>query len=385
MGDIVEQARHFGRTVLAAAPAPDVETVYDDRHPLWEQFRSADLADWWVPAEYGGRGVGLCESVNVVSELSYHDAGFAFAAFLPILASRMLELYGPEELARRYLAEMATHGSFAAALGSEAEAGSELARTQTTFRRDGDVLHINGDKQFSTNLAFARFCLVLARDVDNPRDFALILVPSDSPGFVVGQRWPMSGLHGTATYPATFTDCVVPAANRLSGNGIRILEVGLDASRILMASIAIGLTRRIRDLSMDYAASKRLGGQPLNRNAVFGARMGQLEMELETMKAQCRCAAAEYDDIYQRSDRAAVFYADGVLKSAIVAKMHCGQVGWRVASRASEAFGGLGYTAGHDIQRCLRDMRHIAIVEGGDDVLRELLYGRYVKRASRRG
>ncbi|TDC24556.1 acyl-CoA dehydrogenase [Streptomyces sp. 8K308] len=380
-----DEFREFVAGTLADAPAPGPDTVYDDDHPLWEKFRAAGLANWWLPARLGGAGVPLRASVDLMAQLAYHDPGFAFTAMLPILGSRMLEFYGTAEVAQRYLGEMARTGTFCAALGSEFAAGSELAQTATTFRREGDRLVVNGEKAFSTNLAFGRFCLALARNEDDHRDFSVVLVPAGTSGFVPGPRWPMSGLHGTGTYPATFTDCVVPAVNELTGNGLRVLEVGLNGSRILMAAISIGIARRARDLSMEYATSKRLGGRPLTQNAVFAARMGQTEMELESLKSVCWRAADEYDAIYARPDAAAVFHGQGVLKSAVMAKMHCGQTGWRIVSAASEGFGGLGYTEAHPVQRLLRDMRHISIVEGGDDVLRELTYGRYVRHAARRG
>ena len=382
---VLDEVAEFCDTALAGAPAPTAETLYDDQHPVWEKFRAAGLANWWVPARFGGREVSLRDSVELVARLAYHDPGFAFTSFLSVLASRMLELYGDRDLARSRLAELASAGTFCAALGSEAEAGSELANTATTFRRTGGRLVLDGEKAFSTNLAFARFCLVLARNAEDPKDYSMILVPEGTPGFEVGHRWQMSGLQGTGTYAARFTGCSVPAANELAGNGIRILEVGLNASRVLMAAISIGIARRVRDLSMDYAAARSLGGRPLQQNAVFASRLGQLEAELESLKSVCLRAAADYDALYTGPDPAAALYRQGVVKTAVMAKMHCGQTGWRIVSRASEGFGGLGYTEPHPIQRLMRDMRHISIVEGGDDVLRELAYSRYVRRPAQRG
>ena len=41
-------------------------------------------------------------------------------------------------------------------------------------------------------------------------------------------------------------------------------------------------------------------------------------------------------------------------------------------------FGGLGYTHDMLIGKLMRDIRYVSIVEGGDDVLRDLLYRRFV-------
>ncbi|MFD2349995.1 acyl-CoA dehydrogenase family protein [Nonomuraea ferruginea] len=74
----------------------------------------------------------------------------------------------------------------------------------------------------------------------------------------------------------------------------------------------------------------------------------------------------------------------GTLKSALTTKMFCGQTGWQIASAASEMFGGLGYTHEAVIGKLLRDMRYVSIVEGGDDVLRDLVFSRYVVPVSKR-
>lgn len=382
---VVTEVRRFAEDVLSPATPPEAHTVYDCAHPLWRAFADGKLANWWVPPGYGGHGVSLVDSVEIAAALGYADPGFAFTAFLPVLAARMVELFATEDVAKRFLAPLVANGEFCATLGSEAAAGSELINTETTFRRCGGDLVLNGGKQFSTNLRSARFGVVLARDADHPLEFAMIVVPADTPGFEIGPRWQLSGLRGTGTYPATLSDCVVPAGNALRGGGLRVLEIGLNATRILMSAIVIGIVRRLRDLSMEYGEGKQVGGQPLTRNAVFAARMGQWEMELETIKSVCRSAAADYDRLYGSDDPSGEFYRQCVLKSALVTKMHAGQTGWRIAATASESFGGLGYTEDHEVQRLLRDVRHVSIVEAGDDVLRDLMYARYVRRPSMRG
>ncbi len=85
------------------------------------------------------------------------------------------------------------------------------------------------------------------------------------------------------------------------------------------------------------------------------------------------------------ADAAEALLSVGALKSAVIAKMSCGQLGWRVASVGAEMFGGLGYTEDSLIGKLVRDMRYVSIVEGGDDVLRDFLYHRHVLPAAGRG
>ncbi len=107
-------------------------------------------------------------------------------------------------------------------------------------------------------------------------------------------------------------------------------------------------------------------------------------MLIEVMTNQCEAAARDYDAIASRPDAGEEFLRVGTLKSALTTKMFCGQTGWQIVSTASELFGGLGYTHDHPIGKLLRDVRYVAIVEAGDDVLRELVYSRYVVPISKR-
>ncbi|MFC7713701.1 acyl-CoA dehydrogenase family protein [Nonomuraea recticatena] len=355
-----------------------------DAPPLYERFAATGLANWWLPKEIGGLGLGLEESVRITAELAYADAGVAFTLFIPVLTTSMVAWYGSEELKERHLGELVSGNGFCATLGSEHAAGSELARITTTARHEGDTIVLDGQKAFSTNTDFARFLVVVARAQDDPSGYLAVLVPRDTPGVTVDKRWDVIGLRSSATYQVSLSGVRVPKGNVLRGNGLRLLEVGLNASRILIAATALGVARRVRDVCMEYGATKTVKGAPLTGNAVFASRLGQFEMEIEVMANQCTAAARAYDAIAARPDAGEEFLRVGTLKQALTAKMFCGQTGWRIASAASEMFGGLGYTHESVIGKLLRDMRYVSIVEGGDDVLRELVFSRYVVPVSKR-
>jgi alkylation response protein AidB-like acyl-CoA dehydrogenase len=380
--DHLRAVRRFVRDELIGRDH-ELDALTEMPLPLYARFADTGLMNWWLPKDHGGQGLSLEDSVRVVNALAYGDAGVAFTLFISVLTTSMVTLFGSEELRSHYLDPLAGNG-FAATLGSEHEAGSELARITTTARRDGDWLVLDGLKAFSTNTDFAQFLVVVARSAEATDDYLAVVVPRDTPGIEVRKRWDVIGLRSSGTYEVALTGVRVPTANRLSGNGLRQLEVGLNASRILIATTAVGIARRARDLCMDYARTKQVKGAPLAANAVFGSRLGQIEMQIDVMTNQCLAAAREYDAILARPDAAEEFLRLGTMKAAMTTKIFCGQAAWHVVSSASEMFGGLGYTHEHVIQKLLRDVRHVSIVEGGDDVLRELLFTRHVVPVSRR-
>ncbi|QUH01867.1 acyl-CoA/acyl-ACP dehydrogenase [Saccharopolyspora erythraea] len=380
---LVQQVRDF-----TAAELLDQQPLFDSFTtaplPQYQKFRETGLMNWWLPEDLGGRGCSLEESVDIVSELAYGDAGTAFTLFISVLGTSMVSLYGSDDLRKRYLAPMAAEGGFCATLGSEQAAGSELGKITTSAVRSGGDIVLNGAKYFSTNTDFADFLVILARADDELSEHIAVVVPRDTTGVHVTKRWEMNGLRSSATYEVGLRDCRVPADNVLAGPGLRLLEVGLNASRILIATTALGVARRIRDICMDYAETKPLGESQLVDNAVFAGKIGQMEMLIDVMRNQCLAAAREYDAVMAGPGAAAEFLRRGTLKSALASKMFCGQQGWAIASTGSEMFGGLGYTHEHVIGKLLRDIRFVSIVEGGDDVLRDLMFDRYVIPVSKR-
>lgn len=373
---VVEQIRGFVREHVLGR---EQQLDGGDELPLetYQAFRDAGLANWWLSARYGGHGLSLEQSVDVVAELAYGDAGLAFAFFLPILSTSVIEYFGSEEQKLRYLPGLAKSGGACATLASEKEAGSELIRTETAAAGDAAKgYRISGRKFFSTNADHAELLIVYTRVAGPPPSFGAFLVPRSADGIRVLRRWPMNGLRASGTYEIELKDC--PPESQLSGNGLRILEVGLNSSRTLMAACAVGIGRRVRDVCLEYARDKEIKNTKLFNNHVFGAKIGQMEAELDGMMAICRTAARELDQIASQPDAAKIFFREGTLKSVIVAKMLCGQLGWKIASLGSESLGGIGYTHDSIIGKLLRDMRYVSIVEAGDDVLRELVYSRHV-------
>jgi len=375
--ELLPRVRDFARQELLPEQA-HFDSFPDVPLPVCRAFQDQGLGGWWLPERYGGMGLGLEDSVDLVSELAYGDAGVAFTIFISILGTTMVSLYGGEETKERYLAPMVPNGSYCATVASERAAGSEMTKTATIATREGDDVVINGEKFFSTNAGFASFLIVFARSATNPDEQMAVVVPRDNLGVRVVKRWEMIGLRSSGTYQVSFERCRVRSQDVLSGPGLRILEVGLNPSRILIASTALGIARRVRDLCIEYARRKRLGGKPLVNNAVFAAKLGQMEMDIQAMRHVCRAAAREFDEVMSQSDAAERFLRIGTLKSALTAKTFCGQTGWKIAGVGSEMFGGLGYTREMAIDKLVRDVRHVSIIEGGDDVIRDLVFTRYV-------
>ena len=83
-----------------------LDSLADAPLPLYARFADTGLANWWLPKDVGGLGLNLEESVHIVAELAYGDAGAAFTLFIPVLTTSMVSWYGGESLRDRYLGDL---------------------------------------------------------------------------------------------------------------------------------------------------------------------------------------------------------------------------------------------------------------------------------------
>lgn len=337
------------------------------------------LLHWWIPEKYGGRGASVTEGLEATAEMAYGDPGLACNYPPTLLGSIPVVLWGTEEQKERFLRPMAEKGGFASMLGSEQGAGSELLRMETTADKDGDDYVLNGNKFFASNAEHADFWVVIAKSKDMPQ-FKAIIVPRGTPGAHIVKKWETIGIRACVTYQTRFENCRVPANLVLPVHGLRALEASLNPSRVLLGACAIGTARRARDLCLAYAKQKTLKNATMTENAVFTAKLGQMEAEIEAMHVLAQTAAREFDEKTSTEDGRKQLLKSGTIKAAIVTKMLCGQLGYRIASEASTMFGGLGYTNESLIGKLVRDVRCVSIIEAGDDVLREMMFHRYVRK-----
>src|SRR5262245_4261398 len=120
----MERLKEFIATHMTGQDA-QFDSLSNTPLPLCQAFRAHGMANWWIPKQYGGIGLSLSETVDIVEELAYADAGVAFTLFISIVPSTVLAIAGTEAQKERFLAPMVKSGAFVATLASERAAGSE--------------------------------------------------------------------------------------------------------------------------------------------------------------------------------------------------------------------------------------------------------------------
>src|SRR3712207_6542617 len=178
---------------------------------------------------------------------------------------------------------------------TEPGGGSDAGATRTTARLEDGHWVINGSKAFITNAGTALTQLVTVTAVtvtrpDGGKEISAIIVPSGTPGFVVGQRYSKVGWNASDTRELSFTDVRVPEENLVGERGrgyAQFLSI-LDEGRIAISALSVGLAQGCVDESVKYAGEREAFGQPIGKNQAIQFMIADMRSEEHTSELQSR-------------------------------------------------------------------------------------------------
>ena len=347
----------------------------EDRIPdhIVERMRELGLFGMVVPEEYGGLGLSMLGLCTVMEELS--RANLCFRIMITTnngIGSLGVLLAGTEEQKQTYLPLMASGERIGCFCLTEPEAGSDAAAVRTTAVRDGDSYLLSGEKIWITNADIADYFTVMAT-VDRSlgsNGLTAFWIERDTPGLRVGRLEPKMGLHGTQVAEVFFDDCRVPASAVLGreGEGFKLAMRVLDHGRLSIAASSVGAAERLLEAMVEHATTREQFGRPIADNQAIQWMIADSATEIAAARLLVRDAAARKD----RGERITV--------ECSMAKLYATEMASRVADRAVQVFGGMGYIRGNIAERYFRDLRVYRLYEGTSEIQRLVIARRFLKR-----
>ncbi len=321
------------------------------------------LLGMMVPDEWGGSYTDYVAYALAIEEVA---AGCAACAALMSVHSSVgcgpILNYGSDLQKRRFLPDMAQGRSIGCFCLTEPQAGSEASNLKTRAHLENGSWVLNGAKQFVTNAKRARVAIVFA--MTDPelkkKGISAFIVPTDTPGFIVGRPEHKLGIRGSDTCAITLQDCRIPQECLLGdrGKGLAIALSNLEGGRIGIAAQAVGIARAAFEAALAYAQTRRQFDRPI---AEFGTIRDMLA-DMHTSINAARLLAHQAARL-----RSA---AQPCLSEACQAKLYASEMAERVCSKAIQIHGGYGYLEDYDVERHYRDARITQIYEGTSEIQR---------------
>ncbi len=309
-----------------------------------------------IPEEYGGFGLGIRSYGRVLAKISAHCGATAVTLGAhQSIGIKALLLAGTPEQKAEWLPQCATGERIAAYALTESEAGSDAGSLRTKLVRDGDDVVLNGEKIWITNGGIAGVFTVFAREGDTIR---AVMVPREAEGLTTGREEKKLGIKGSSTTTVTMSNVRVPAGNIVGDDGFRLAMEIINHGRATLAAGSLGPARRLVALASEHTRTRRQFGRTLAEFGLVRESLADMALDLAGMEALVSLSGRLFDGGGPHALEAAA------------AKIYCSEGLWRIADRAMQLAGGVGYMSEYPYERILRDCRINRIFEGANDVLR---------------
>jgi alkylation response protein AidB-like acyl-CoA dehydrogenase len=316
-----------------------------------------------IPEQYGGAAMSAVDYCICIEELARVDPSVCLSvAAHNGLGVAHLFMFGTEEQKRTYLVPLASGRQLAAWALTESVSGSDAAAMRTTATRDGDNWVLNGSKQFITHGRGGDVVVVLAVTSrgKGSRGISAFIVERGTPGLRAGKKEDKLGMRASETSEVILEHCRVPARQMLGAEGqgfVHAMQV-LDAGRIGIAALAVGLAQGAYEAARAYAFERKQFGQPI------GA--------FQSIRSKLVDAAYRIEGARLLTYRAAVMKDEGrrTTLEAAMAKLYSSEIAVRVSEDGVQIHGGYGFVKDYPAEKYFRDVKLTTIGEGTSEIQR---------------
>jgi butyryl-CoA dehydrogenase len=331
-----------------------------------------------VPEEWGGAGTDTVSYALVIEEVARVCASTAvILSVTNSVAGLPIYKHGTEAQKKKYLQQLSRGETLGAFCLTEPQAGSDSAGIQSRATRKGNEYLINGTKIWVSNAGASGVYVVFAKTDPSAgaRGITAFLVEPNFPGFRISRYEDKMGLRLSHSAEIVFEDCRVPAENCLGdeGQGLKIALETLDGGRIGIAAQAVGLAQGALETSARYAKQRRAFGKTISDFQAIQWMLADMQTEIEAARALTHHAAWVRDHGSQRLG-----------PHSARAKLYASEMANRVAAKAVQIHGSLGYSRESDVERYYRDARVLTIYEGTSEMQR-IVISRDLLRSSSGG
>ncbi len=375
-----ERVNRFGHEAIA----PVAREIDETGEFPWENIKSmAEMGLFGVPVprDLGGMGLDYLSYILVVEELGKFDASHSItvSAHTTLGLSPILS-FGTDEQKRAFVPALAS-GDVLGGFGlTEPGAGSDASGTRTRAVREGDGYRLNGSKIFITNAGVGE--IFVATAVTTPgrgsKGISSFIVckptvdlaraetlkyghRSDLPfaeGFRAGEKEDKMGWRASDTRELHFEDVFVPEAHRLGeeGQGFTNFMKTLDAGRIGVAALSLGIAEGALDTAVRYTNEREQFGQRVWDFQQVQFKLAEIATDIEAGRHLTYHAAWLKDQ------------GQPFGKQAAMAKLFCSELSMRATLDAIQVMGGAGYTSDYPVERMMRDAKICEIGEGTNEI-----------------
>jgi alkylation response protein AidB-like acyl-CoA dehydrogenase len=369
LGDEARAIQDMVRRIAAervAKRADEIDRTADYPQDMFDLLREVGLFTLPFPAAYGGSDslLSACVAIEELGRVCYNTAYLLLVQWSPIGA---ILAGGTEEQRQRLLPGLASGALRAGFSLTEPQSGSDVSGIRTRAKRDGKGYRLNGNKIWCTNAAVSDFILVAARSGEEERGaINFFIVERGMEGFTVGRKEDKMGARGIPSSALFFDNLYLPPENMLGeeGRGFKQVMEALNSSRPLIAARGVGLAQGALDLATAYIAERRAFGQAVSDFQGVRWMIADMAIAVDAARLLTYRAASMIDEGVRGPEMG---------RAAAVAKCFASDTAMKVATDAVQLYGAAGISNEYPINRYFRDAKVLQIIEGTNQIQRNII------------
>jgi alkylation response protein AidB-like acyl-CoA dehydrogenase len=374
-----EEQKLLRRTVREFAETeirPHVREWDQEQHfpiELIPKLAALGLLGIQFPETCGGAGMSPLDYCICIEELARVDPGVALsvAAHNGLCAAHIFA-FGSEDQKQRFLTPLARGEKIGAWGLTESTSGSDAAGMRTTAMRAGNCWLINGAKTFTTHGRVGDIMVVMAVTdrALGPKGISAFIVERGTPGMAAGKKEDKLGMRASDTSEVLFDNCRVPLDHLVGEEGqgfVHTMQV-LDAGRIGIAALAVGLAQGAYEAALSYARERKAFGRTISSFQAIQWKLADAATRIEAARLLTYRAA------YRKQ------HGGRTTLDSSMAKLYASEVAVRVADECVQIHGGYGFVKDYPAEKYFRDVKLTTIGEGTSEIQRLVIARQLLSR-----
>jgi alkylation response protein AidB-like acyl-CoA dehydrogenase len=175
-----------------------------------------------------------------------------------------------------------------------------------------------------------------------------------------GKKENKLGMRASDTSEVVFQDCRIPATALVGEEGqgfINTLQV-LDAGRIGIAALSVGLAQGAYEAARRYAKERRQFGQPIASFQAIQWKLADNATRIEAARLLTYRAAYMKDKGLRMT------------RESAMAKLYASEIAVKAADDCVQIHGGYGFVKDYPAEKYFRDVKLVTIGEGTSEIQR---------------
>ena len=330
---------------------------------LVPKLASLGLLGIQFPEAYGGAGMSAVDYCICIEELARVCPGVALSvAAHNGLCSAHIFLFGSEAQKQKYLVPLARGEQIGAWGLTESTSGSDAAGMRTMAMRAGECWVLNGQKTFTTHgrVGHVMVAMAVTDRAKGSKGISAFVIEQNTPGLSAGKKEDKLGMRASDTSEVLFENCRIPSNQLIGEEGqgfVQAMQV-LDAGRIGIAALSVGLAQGAYEAALSYSKERKAFGRPISGFQAIQWKLADNATRIEAARLLTYRAA-------YLKDRG----ARTTLESAM-AKLYSSEIAVKAADDSVQIHGGYGFVKDYPAEKFFRDVKLTTIGEGTSEIQR---------------